>query len=190
MSIAAKQEAFEEAAKLKNQFRNLEEDEVDFLDSVLESTRAKEAAVRKETTEQLEAFRKQREDADRALRDGEDVEKAGSPTEELESWSVGKKRRRKDKGPASGVKLRKSSSTQDQSQSAQTLSPDTTKTLPAFKELKKEKAGQELQPNSPDLAPKAASHPSAPPDSKKSQPSPNKPSVGLGLAGYSSDEDI
>lgn len=188
LSVAAKQEAFEEAAKLKNQFRNLEEDEVDFLDSVLESTRAKDAAVKKETTEQLEAFRKQREDADRALRDGEEVEKAGSPVEEETSWTVGKKRRRKEKGPASGVKLRKSSSTQEHSQSAQTLSSDTIETLPAAKEHKNEKEGQVSQATLPPLAPKAASHPAAPPAANKSLSSPGKPSVGLGLAGYSSDE--
>lgn len=63
----AKQEAFEEKMKLKNQFRALDEDEVEFLDSIMESTRAQEAAVKKETAEQLELFRRQREEAEKAL---------------------------------------------------------------------------------------------------------------------------
>ncbi|KAI6806655.1 hypothetical protein KC340_g18782, partial [Hortaea werneckii] len=42
---AAKQEAFDEATRFRNQFRSLDEDEVEFLDSVLESTRTQEAEV-------------------------------------------------------------------------------------------------------------------------------------------------
>ncbi|RMD41132.1 hypothetical protein DV735_g3991, partial [Chaetothyriales sp. CBS 134920] len=54
-----KQAEFEEAQRLKNQFQALNEDDVDFLDSVLASTRAKEAAVKQDTAEQLAAFRRQ-----------------------------------------------------------------------------------------------------------------------------------
>ncbi|KAJ5995450.1 hypothetical protein N7481_002427 [Penicillium waksmanii] len=90
----AKQEAFEEKTKLKNQFRSLDEDEVDFLDSVLESTRAQEAAVKKDTADQLEVFRKQREEAEKALLGPttSDV----TPAEE-EEWAIPARKRRRDK---------------------------------------------------------------------------------------------
>ncbi|KAI9876614.1 MAG: hypothetical protein M1830_006051 [Pleopsidium flavum] len=117
---AAKQEAFEEAIRLKNQFRSLDEDEIEFLDSVLESTRTKEAAVKKETIEQLDLFRRQQEEADKAwlaeAADGSGTNVvAGSSSIEEEQWIVnGKKRKRaKDKQVLKGVKLRKTSSTSD-----------------------------------------------------------------------------
>lgn len=91
----AKQEAFEEKMRLKNQFRALDEDEVDFLDSVLESTRAQEEAVRKDTADQLEIFRKQREEAEKVLLGPTSSEIP--PTEE-EEWSIPARKRRRDKG--------------------------------------------------------------------------------------------
>ena len=91
----AKQEAFEEKARLKNQFRALDEDEVDFLDSVLESTRAQEAAVKKETADQLEVFRKQREEAEKAMLGPTSSEV--TPAEE-EEWTILARKRRRDKG--------------------------------------------------------------------------------------------
>lgn len=94
----AKQEAFEEKSRLRNQFRSLDDDEVEFLDSVLESTRAKEAAVKKESAEQLEAFRRRRAQADKAL-----LERTSSevlPTDkETEDWSAPRKRRRAKENP-------------------------------------------------------------------------------------------
>jgi hypothetical protein len=108
---AAKQEAFEEANRLKNQFRALDEDEVEFLDSVLESTRAEEARVKRETAEGLALFRKQQEEADKKARRGSDrgVNDEGSPTAEEESWIAGvrKRKRTKDKEGFKGVKLRR-----------------------------------------------------------------------------------
>ncbi|KAK8901715.1 hypothetical protein QC760_010140 [Botrytis cinerea] len=111
---AAKQDAFEEANKLKNQFRSLDEDEIEFLDSVLESTRAEEDRVRKETAEGLELFRKQQEDADkkaRAADDGGAQIQDGSPVREDEWGTAGRKRKRtKDKEVLKGVKVRRASS--------------------------------------------------------------------------------
>ncbi|OGM44117.1 NEFA-interacting nuclear protein NIP30 [Aspergillus bombycis] len=91
----AKQEAFEEKIKLKNQFRSLDEDEIEFLDSIMESTRAQEAAVKKETAEQLEAFRRYREEAEKvALEEGTaDV----TPAAEGEDWKIPARKRRRDK---------------------------------------------------------------------------------------------
>lgn len=106
---AAKQEAFEEAARLKNQYRGLDDDEADFLDSVLEATRRKEAEVRKDTLEQLDAFRRRQDEAERKL-----LEDAPEPVREEEAHWVNQSRKRK-KGPEllKGVKLRKASSATD-----------------------------------------------------------------------------
>ncbi|MCJ1399832.1 hypothetical protein MMC11_003035 [Xylographa trunciseda] len=127
---AAKQDAFEESIRLKNQFRNLDEDEIEFLDSVLESTRAKEEAIKKETAEQLSLFRQQQEDADRAMvqetQEGSEeskLPKSGSPVNDESLWAVKRKRKRsKETEVAKGVKLRKSSSTMERS----TISSDKT----------------------------------------------------------------
>ncbi|CAK7263571.1 hypothetical protein SEPCBS119000_000558 [Sporothrix epigloea] len=54
---AAKQAAFEEQHKLKNQFRPLDEDEVEFLDRLKADAQAAEARVRAETAADLDAFR-------------------------------------------------------------------------------------------------------------------------------------
>ncbi|KAI9814370.1 MAG: hypothetical protein M1827_003225 [Pycnora praestabilis] len=115
--LAAKQDAFEESIRLKNQFRSLDEDEIEFLDSVLESTRAQEEAVKRETTEQLDLFRRQQEEADKALLvDAErtNADSGSLPVEE-EQWVInGRKRKKgKDKEGLKGVKLRKSSSTRE-----------------------------------------------------------------------------
>ncbi|KAL1966553.1 hypothetical protein VTN77DRAFT_4475 [Rasamsonia byssochlamydoides] len=105
----AKQEAFEESIRLKNQFRALDEDEVEFLDSLLESTRAKEAAIKRETAEQLAAFQRQREEADRALLEsatsGENHNPAGG---EEEQWTIsGRKRKRSKKDLLFPTKVRR-----------------------------------------------------------------------------------
>jgi len=104
---AAKQDAFEEASRLKNQFRALDDDEIDFLDSVLESTRAKEAEVKKDTAEQLSAFRQQQEKSEKTARSSEDP----SISQQQDSWAVGGKKRKREKGGqiVPGLKLRKSS---------------------------------------------------------------------------------
>ncbi|KAI9762688.1 MAG: hypothetical protein M4579_000306 [Chaenotheca gracillima] len=112
---AAKQDAFEESIRLKNQFRSLDEDEVEFLDSVLESTRAQENAVKKETTERLDIFRKQQEEADKLRLQDEQPrqsETGGSPDPDEEQWTTtGRKRKKsREKDSLRGFKLRKASS--------------------------------------------------------------------------------
>lgn len=109
----AKQEAFEESIRLKNQFRNLDEDEIEFLDSVLESTRAKEEAVRKETSEQLDIFRRQQEEADKAIMSEavgvEDTSPVGAiPPGEFQ-WAINARKRKRAKGREAllGAKVRK-----------------------------------------------------------------------------------
>jgi hypothetical protein len=120
----AKQEAFEESIRLKNQFRSLDEDEVEFLDSLLESTRAKEEAVKKETAEHLAAYQRQREEAERALIEGSSGGQNGSgsaanQTGNEELWAVaGRKRKRNKKDFLVPPKIRKSSSSVDNAPAA------------------------------------------------------------------------
>ncbi|KAI9716482.1 MAG: hypothetical protein M1812_005377 [Candelaria pacifica] len=199
----AKQEAFEESIRLKNQFRSLDEDEVEFLDSVLESTRAKEAAVKKETTEQLDLFRKQQEEADKALLLAEtNAEKANpgggsaSPIAEEEQWVInGRKRKKgKDKEALKGVKLRKSSSTYERP----ALSPAASPSIDHAKNEDKQH-GPKLptknnspteKPNEDDVTTASARLSS---ESKPRATSVTKRAFGevasLGLGDYSSDDD-
>ncbi|KAF5870066.1 putative nefa-interacting nuclear protein nip30 protein [Botrytis fragariae] len=182
---AAKQDAFEEANKLKNQFRSLDEDEIEFLDSVLESTRAEEDRVRKETAEGLELFRKQQEDADKKARaadnDGAQIQD-GSPVREDEWGTTGRKRKRtKDKEVLKGIKVRRASSS------------TSTKDLPTkpAKDDSDSVATNTKPPTSKDSAkisdPKLAMVAPKPVAVKK--PSPPSSNKGLGLVNYGSDED-
>ncbi|KAL8863131.1 MAG: hypothetical protein Q9178_000505 [Gyalolechia marmorata] len=189
-----KQEAFEESIRLKNQFRNLDEDEVEFLDSVLESTRAKEDAVKKETAEQLNLFRRQQDEADKASLDltGTRTDASSEPGTQPETfaansqWAINarKRKRLKDKGVLPGVKLRKSSSTSETPTSPLLAIPRTSsgvKDSPvqgskaAIDQGKASHIGDNGDVESPQV--------------KASLDSP-KPTVGaLGLSGYSSEED-
>lgn len=106
---AAKQAAFEEASKLKNQFRALDDDEVEFLDGVRERRRAEEERLRRETEEGLKGFRELQSKASTAG-EGEGPEGEGA-VEGGGGWSVGRKRkRRKDEteGMLKGLKRRSS----------------------------------------------------------------------------------
>ncbi|KEF55926.1 uncharacterized protein A1O9_07506 [Exophiala aquamarina CBS 119918] len=177
---AAKQEAFEEAARLKNQFRALDDDEVDFLDSVLESTRAKENAVKEETAEQLDAFRKQRALAEQSLL-GLDDENSNKPDSQAgDAWSLKKKKRRRDEDHSTesagvGTKVRKTSSS-----ATDDRSPIESLNAPAAhsKEASVNKAESSTMPTTI-----KSPSPSLP------QQKPSPVSAGLGLGGYTSDED-
>jgi hypothetical protein len=180
---------------LKNQFRTLDDDEVEFLDSVLESTRAKEAAVKKETAEQLEAFRQQREAAEKALLDEADTQQrsnpgAASPTDQ-ETWvTTAKKRRRpKEKGILVGTKLRKMSSSTEPDSTAKPVTETGAKKQTGLPEM------QEDPPKPSDCKSKTLPPEQASSAERKSlrkstsqKPAPLATSA-LGLGGYSSDED-
>ncbi|KAL9599179.1 MAG: hypothetical protein Q9179_003650 [Wetmoreana sp. 5 TL-2023] len=188
----AKQEAFEESIRLRNQFRSLDEDEVEFLDSVLESTRAKEDAVKQQTTQQLRLFRRQQEEADKASVDEaatrtSTLEKAGdqnNPSTLESQWAVNarKRKRAKDTDILPGVKLRKPSSTNEKppAELAKTSVRDpTTQAHDSSLPAKDTSQGEHSS--------RARSVEDIP-----VQPSPTSPkagAVGLGLAAYSSDED-
>ena len=209
--LAAKEEAFQESIKLKNQFRNLDEDEVEFLDSVLESTRKKEEEVKKETSEQLDLFRRQQEEKDKELlQGGEEVDgKAGSPTagESQSSWALNARKRKRakenDKAGLQGLKLRKNSSTGD-APIRLTTSSSTSETPNDSRRGTSLKESIELQgtileaPSSEKTSVGVSASPSPPPGlattkgALKKEDSPKSMSLGtlgLGLAGYSSDED-
>lgn len=196
---AAKEEAFQESIKLKNQFRNLDEDEVEFLDSVLESTRVKEQAVKKETSEQLDLFRRQQEEAEKALLDegikaGDAAASPTGPSSDTQ-WALNAKKRKRakeDKG-LKGLKIRKSSSTIEEpsglsdKKSTKDQAPSQKDTKDSINGHTKEipKSMQAALPQSKTADEKA---PSA---AVPKGPSPARPSAlsGLGLADYNSDED-
>ena len=209
--LAAKEEAFQESIKLKNQFRNLDEDEVEFLDSVLESTRKKEEEVKKETSEQLDLFRRQQEEKDKELLEGgEEADgKAGSPTagESQSTWAVNARKRKRakenDRGGLKGLKLRKSSSTGEAPVELRTTS-STGENLSASRADPGQRESGELQGTAAEkLSSEQASvgdSASPPPPlnaithtapAKQDNSSKSRPlaTSGLGLAGYSSDED-
>jgi hypothetical protein len=175
---------------LKNQFRSLDEDEVEFLDSVLESTRAKEEQVKRDTAEQLEVFRRQREEADKALLIQEGNDGVASAAPEEEQWGGRKRKKGKEHEGFRGVKLRKGSSTEDKGSTVE--SRVQTANAPKGSTVKGERPG-------PDTKTKAINHPSTetttktktvePPKSLTKSPTSPKPAANLGLGDYSSDED-
>ncbi|KAJ5366589.1 hypothetical protein N7541_000530 [Penicillium brevicompactum] len=168
----AKQEAFEEKSRLRNQFRSLDEDEVDFLDSVMESTRAQEAAVKKDTADQLEAFRRQREKAEKVLQD--------SPLgEEDEDWTAPRKRRR-EKQNSLFPKKRKASATNP-------TGKDTDKEGDDTKTDRKASTSSQATPASKPTG--ATTQPTAAAEQKPVANPGQKPLVSLGLGDYGSDSD-
>ena len=195
---AAKEEAFQESIRLKNQFRNLDEDEVEFLDSVLESTRVKEQAVKKETSEQLDLFRRQQEEAEKALLDEgiKASDAAASPTGPSSDtqWALNAKKRKRakeDKG-LKGLKMRKSSSTIEGPSSLSDKS--TNDQSPSQKDAKdpiKADTKGIPKPVQASLPPSKTADEKAASATVPKGSSPARASVlsGLGLADYSSDED-
>ncbi|CAG8977863.1 hypothetical protein HYALB_00001740 [Hymenoscyphus albidus] len=184
---AAKEEAFIEANRLKNQFRALDEDEAEFLDSVLESTRAEEARIKKESAEGLAIFRKKQEEADKKARGGDVAPdaKEGSPVAGEESWNAGRRKRKrtKEKEVLKGVKIRRSSTANEADKGNNQRQDDAVinKAMPT-NQPEPPKNALPLKPT-PQTSP---SGPSAPVETKK-PPATTKSS--LGLVDYGSDED-
>lgn len=192
--IVAKQEAFEEKIKLKNQFRSLDEDEVDFLDSIMESTRAQEAAVKKDTADQLEVFRKQREETEKALL--EDGSANVVPAAEGEDWKIPGRKRRREKKRDSLIPGKKRKST---AEGIGEDSPQTEKKTegnqPSTKEEKNTepvpaKSGPAAPQKEPQSAP-GSNNPGKPAakTTNSKPPEPPKPAASLGLAYYGSDSE-
>lgn len=150
------------------------------MDSVLESTRAEEERVKRETAEGLEQFRRQQEEVDKKARRGSDVAPAdeGFPVVEEEQWVAGgrKRKRVKEKEVLKGVKIRRSSTAEQISDSIPSVAQASSSSSSSKKavESTKSTAPVQLKPTAPASAEKA------PLDLAK---------TGLGLVDYGSDDD-
>ncbi|KAJ5951167.1 uncharacterized protein N7479_009580 [Penicillium vulpinum] len=189
----AKQEAFEEKSRLRNQFRSLDEDEVEFLDSVLESTRAQEAAVKKETAEQLEAFRRQREEAQKALLESTSPDMV--PVQK-EDWAALARKRRRDKQRDSLIpgKKRKASTTENAAGKDTNNGKDSQKQagIGSSNTKKLEEDSSKSKTAAPTTSTTASETPKVVTDTEKGQLktiSTKATPVSLGLGGYSSDSE-
>jgi hypothetical protein len=128
---AAKQAAFEEKNKIKNQFRALDDDEIDFLDGVKSGERQREERIRKEMEEGLEAFRAKQRSRGTDNPDREQVVEGeeGEDGDEADSWAVAtgrKRKRQKDnetRGSIKGLKRQLSDTTRSASETQKTESP-------------------------------------------------------------------
>lgn len=187
----AKQEAFDEKSRLRNQFRSLDEDEVEFLDSVLESTRAQEAAVKRETAAQLEAFRRHREEAEKALLD---QSSSDANTEKIQGWTAPVRKRRRDqhRDLLFPGKKRKASVTENvpekdthNGQDLQTEGGDGQHTLKPSQTTPAVPATSSTTAIDTVIQPKVTPHV----ENGQKTIGPTKPDVSLGLGGYSSDSE-
>ncbi|KAJ4008146.1 hypothetical protein NW752_010026 [Fusarium irregulare] len=117
---AAKQAEFEEQSKIRNQFRALDDDEIEFLDEIRANKRAEEERVKRETEEGLKAFRQQQK-GDTVQDQSADVQEGG------ESWEIGRKRKRNKEKEVKGLR-RKVSAAEETSkkdeESAETIGQD------------------------------------------------------------------
>ncbi|KFA76767.1 hypothetical protein S40288_08669 [Stachybotrys chartarum IBT 40288] len=104
---AAKQAAFEEQTKVRNQFRALDDDEIDFLDEVRERRRKEEDEVRRQTEEGLKAFRERQQQSSGG---GATATAAAREDEDTEAWAAGRKRKRNKERDSKGVKRKTSES--------------------------------------------------------------------------------
>ena len=156
---------------------------MDFLDSVLESTRAKEGEVKKETSEQLDAFKRAQEEAEKAA--GQELPEA---PEASAAWTAGPRKRKKGRDSTiGGVKLRRTSTAEKQ------VAPSATEEVNTPKKPQNDDAGvQEVQEEKKkpiDETTESLPLPKAAESSTSASKSPSPPAGALGLAAYSSDED-
>ncbi|KAL6834694.1 N-terminal domain of NEFA-interacting nuclear protein NIP30 domain-containing protein [Trichoderma camerunense] len=101
---AAKQAAFEEQNKLKNQFRALDDDEIEFLDEVRAKEKAEEERARREVEEGLKAFRERQKSTGGSGGETSGTVKEDAGREEEEEWAVGGRKRKRHEREVLGVK--------------------------------------------------------------------------------------
>ncbi|KAI1504573.1 hypothetical protein F5X99DRAFT_19309 [Biscogniauxia marginata] len=184
--VAAKQAAFEEQNRIRNQFRALDDDEIDFLDGIRDERRVEEDRVRRETEERLASFRRAQKSADRAAAPSSSAadEEGAEQEEAAESWGAGaagrkrKRERERDlRGVVKGVKRRASGGeaakeTADAKAAPEPPSTTTTTTTTAAAVDKSKDADKPVDTkNAPNATSAAAAKPK------------------LGLVDYGSDED-
>ncbi|GAP82768.1 putative NEFA-interacting nuclear protein NIP30 [Rosellinia necatrix] len=199
---AAKQAAFEEQNRIRNQFRALDDDEIEFLHGVSDEKHAEEERVRRETEARLASFRKAQRSAEGGSGGDDDAGHAadiGNGGAVFEEWgsSAGRKRKReKEKAGLKGVRRRTSMPNEDVIGPDQVAGKATgegkgghgggnsgTKLTPT----KLTHASIESEPAAAKGAPTTSSTPAMKPQ-PQSQPQP-KPRPALGLVDYGSDED-
>lgn len=183
--IAAKQAAFEEQNRIRNQFRALDDDEIEFLDGVRDERRVEEERVKRETEERLASFR-QAQKAAGISTSAEDAEDNRGEEEEPVAWrGPAKKRKRSDKETKSivkGVKRRASEHERE------VEVPAATAAAAAETKAEEVKADKKTEPPSSDTNPKSSkTAKAAEPPVSKTAPGNAKPK--LGLVDYGSDED-
>ncbi|KAI9376762.1 N-terminal domain of NEFA-interacting nuclear protein NIP30-domain-containing protein [Aspergillus egyptiacus] len=185
----AKQEAFEEKIKLKNQFRALDEDEIEFLDSIMESARAQEATVKKETAEQLELFRRQREEAEKALLENTTADVA--PTAEGEDWKIPSRKKRRDKNKELLIPGRKRKSVGEDTSETPAREQGPNKKPKELVENKSENSSAPTSKESdqPPADQSAKDLKAANQDQPQVKQPASPPAPSLGLIGYSSDSE-
>ncbi|KAB5532710.1 N-terminal domain of NEFA-interacting nuclear protein NIP30-domain-containing protein [Coniochaeta sp. 2T2.1] len=107
----AKQAAFEEANKIKNQFRALDDDEIDFLDEVKARQREEEDRVKRETEERVAAFRAAQKTTTERVSEGEEGDDGdgGEGAGEWAATTAGRKRKRVERRGVGLVKRRTTS---------------------------------------------------------------------------------
>ncbi|OTA99821.1 hypothetical protein M426DRAFT_324807 [Hypoxylon sp. CI-4A] len=173
---AAKQAAFEDQNRIRNQFRALDDEEIDFLDGVRDERRVEEERMKRETEERLASFREAQKAAGTAadVPDAADDGVGGGGDDVAVAWTgAGKKRKRGEKEVKSIVKgvKRKNSEPEKESHGAETSVESTatkkSTTTPASTGQDKSSVAETAQ-------------------GKTTVPNP-KPT--LGLVDYGSDED-
>lgn len=151
---------------------------------MLESTRSKEAEVNKQTRADLEAFRAQQEEAEKAAKLEEGDSTAPAVTE---TWSVGPRKRKKAReGEAvGGIKFRRTSTAKSEERGAsqKQASAAAVGVTPKADLGGHDKTGSAVEAKS------SVSATDVVPPIAESSPSPPALVIGLGLVAYSSDED-
>ncbi|KAI0139973.1 hypothetical protein F4776DRAFT_662110 [Hypoxylon sp. NC0597] len=181
---AAKQAAFEEQNRIRNQFRALDDDEIEFLDGVRDERRVEEERVKRETEERLARFRQAQKAAGTSSTAAEDAGENRGEDEEPVTWRgpAKKKRKRSDKEVKSivkGVKRRASEHEKEVEVSAAAAAET------KAEEVKADKKTEALISDTNSKSSKTAEA-AEPPVSKTA---PENPKPKLGLVDYGSDED-
>ena len=166
------------------------------MDSVLESTRAKEDAIKKETNEQLEAFRRQQETADQSLLLGDESTNSSnvqgpSPPSENTEWGAGirKRKRLRENNLLKAVKARKpSTSIEATSEKISTGDGSSKTTLHATPSSKSQQVSEGAAKPSTSKPVVETKPPKTIPVQTPRESEP-KPGGLLGLGAYDSDDD-
>lgn len=164
--------------------------------------------MKKDTTEQLDLFRRRQGEADKAIleeggatEEGTGEGQAGNPTTETSTWAVNarKRKRAKEKEGLKGLKLRKSSSTaerpselESERRGSTSLEADKKTTSALGGETVSAKAAKDKAASETVVSPPNQSDKAPAPASTKQGNGASPTSTGtarLGLTGYSSDED-